>query len=457
MSFKTTGILAIILLLLGAYYYFFEVVKHEEKEKQKEAALQVFDFETDSVDAVTVKNQYGEFEFQKVQGEWRITKPLTTGADENLVTSALNNLKNAKKDKEFSVLPDAKKDYGLGSRAVEVKITLDDGSTDSLFIGDDTPVGSSVFAAKGDTMVYTVPQNIKTSLDKKLFDWRNKNLLKFQRNDVQRLVIHKPGQTNEFEKTGSSDWTFSTIERPANTGVVNGIISKLENNKAKAFVDEEGTQLNKYGLKNPRYQIDLYLGEDKGKKSLAISNKVNNKYYAKDESRKPIFEIDSALVKDIRKPQSDFRDKNLVKFDQNAVDRAIIQYNNTMLSCVKDTAGEWYLDEPERPLLKKNELTRFLSTLRFSNISEFVADGKINPGKYGLKNPNLEIQLYVGESSIVDVKFGNIKDTNMYAMSDQFDSVYLLPRTQYNKLKLERSKILAEPVSLPDTTISPTE
>lgn len=457
MSFRTTGILAIILVLLGAYYYFFEVVKHEEKEQQKEAALQVFDFETDSVDAVTVKNQYGEFQFQKVQGEWRITKPLTTGADESLITSALNSLKSAKKDKEFSVQPDSKKDYGLGSSALEVTVTLDNGATDSLFIGDKTPVGSSVFAAKGDTMVYTVPQNVQTSLDKKLFDWRNKNLLKFQRNDVQRLVIHRPDQTYEFEKAGSSDWTFSTIERPGNTGVVNGIISKLENNKAKAFVDEEGTELSKYGLKNPRYQVDLYLGEEKGKKSLAISNKINNKYYAKDESRKPIFEIDSVLVKDIRKSQSDFRDKNLLKFDQNAVDRVVIQTSNTMLACIKDTAGEWSLDEPEKPLLKKNELTRFLSTLRFSNISEFVADGNINPGKYGLKNPDLEIQIYNGEEPIADVKFGNTKNTNVYAMTDEYDSVYLLPKTQLNKLKLERSKILAEPVKMPDSTNAPTK
>ena len=103
MSFKTTGILFIILIIVAAYYYIFEVVGHKKKEAEKEAAQQLFQFETDSVNFLKVKNQYGEFEFQKIQGEWRITKPLYTDAEENLITSALNNLKNAKKDKEFSV------------------------------------------------------------------------------------------------------------------------------------------------------------------------------------------------------------------------------------------------------------------------------------------------------------------------------------------------------------------
>ncbi len=457
MSFKTTGILAVILILLGAYYYIFEVVQHEKEEKQKETAQQLFDFESDSVDVIKVKNQYGEFEFKKVQGEWRITEPLYTGAEETTVNSALNNLTGAKKDKEFSINPGDKRDYGLADRPVKVWLTLRNGSVDSLILGDKTPVGSSVFVSKTDTLVYTVPQNIKTSLDKKLFDWRNKNLLSFNRNDVQKMVIHKPGQKYEFEKTGSTDWTFQTIERPANTGTINSIISKLENNKAKAFVDEEGTESKKYGLQNPRYQIDLFLGEEKGKKSLAISGQINNKYYAKDESREPIFEIDSALVKDIRKPQSDFRDKKLAEFDQNSIDRVVIQYNDTLITCVKDTSDEWYLDEPDKPSLKKANLTSFLSNINSSTIKEFVADGQFNLNRYGLDKPNLEIQLFQGDSRKLELKFGKEANSDVYAMTDQYKAVYLLPKYQYTRLKLERSKILEEPVSLPDTTTSPTQ
>lgn len=457
MSFKTTGIMAIILVLLGAYYYFFEVVQHEKKEQQEEAAQQLFHFEKDSVEVFRVKNQYGEFEFHRIQGEWRITTPVYTPAEENIVNTALTNLIGANKEREFSSQPGNQNEYGLGEEAVKVWFTLKNGLQDSLSLGDKTPVGSSVFVCQNDTLVHTIPQHIKTSLDKKLYDWRQKNLLVFDRNDVQRMVIKRPGEELEFEKTTASDWSFTTINRPANTSPINSILIKLQNNRAKAFVDEEGTELKKYGLENPAYQIDLFLTQEKGKKSLAISSKIDNKYYAKDESRKPIFEVDSALVKDIMKSRSDFRDKTFARFDQNSIDSMVIQYADTLLTCIKDTADQWRLDEPANPMVKNSDLRTFFNNIRNSTIKEFVADGQFNLSRYGLDKPNLRIELFQGEAKILEVKFGSEKDGNVYAMTDQYQSVYLLPQAQYTRLKLKRDRILEEPVALSDTTLSPGE
>lgn len=457
MSFKTTGIMAIILVLLGAYYYFFEVVQHEKKEQQKQAAQKLFDFEKDSVETFRVKNQYGEFEFQRIQGEWRITQPVYTSAEENMVNSAINNLVGANKEREFSIQPTARSDYGLGDESISVWFTLRNGSVDSLALGDKTPVGSAVFVAKNDTIVYTIPQHIKTSLDKKLFDWRNKNLLVFDRNEVQRIVIHRQGEEIELEKISGSDWLFKTVDRLANNSTISTLLSRLQNNRAKAFVDEEGTELRKYGLQNPAYQIDLFLGQDKGKRSLIISRKIDGKYYAKDDSRKPIFEIDSTLVKDVKRPRSDFRDKTLAKFDQNSIEKIVIQYGDTLLTCVKDTADQWRLDEPGQPKLKNGNLRSFLSNLRNTTVDEFVVDGQFNPGRYGLDKPSLAIELYQGGAKVVEVKFGTEKDNRVYATTDQYPSVYLLPRAQYTRLKLEQEEILEEPVASGDTTMSPGE
>jgi hypothetical protein len=258
-----------------------------------------------------------------------------------------------------------------------------------------------------------------------------------------------------LEKTGDSDWDFRTINRPANMAMVNSILGKLNNNQAKEFVDEEGTKLSEYGLSNPQYKIDLFLGNDKGQKSIMISRKINNKYYAKDESRKPIFEIDSALVKDISKPRNDFRDKKLAKIKQNEIDHVEIEYDNTVLVCVKDSADDWRLDEPDNPFVKKSEMNNFLSSINNSNISEFVADNQYSLATYGLQNPALKIRLFSSGSKILEIKFGKFKDDKVYAMTDQYNSIYLLPKSQFNKLKLKRDTILEKPVSLNDSTMAP--
>jgi hypothetical protein len=201
----------------------------------------------------------------------------------------------------------------------------------------------------------------------------------------------------------------------------------------------------------------MFLGDEKGKKSLMISRKIDNKYYAKDDSRKPIFEIDSALVNDINKPEAYFRDKKLANFDQNSIDRFVLEYHDTLLTCAKDTSEEWYLDEPEKSALKKPDITGFLSNIQNSTINEYVTDKPGDLGAYGLENPSLKIQLFSGEEKVVEVKFGKLKNSNAFAMTDQYNSVYLLPKNQYTRLKLNRSKIMEEPVALSDTTVSSLE
>jgi hypothetical protein len=451
MKFRNTLILLVILIALSVYLYVVEIKQYEKEKQQEENAEQIFHFETDSVESFTVKNQYGNFEFKKIQGEWRITSPVYTDAEENTVTSALNSLKNAKKERDFVIKPQELKNYGLADGAMLVNLTLSDGTKDTVLLGDKTPVGSSVFAAKVDTIVYTVPENIKTSLDKKLFDWRFKNLLQFKRDDVNKIIVKKKNRTWEFDKIGSSDWQINSLNRPADAGKLNSLLSKLSSNRAKAFVDEDGVDLKKYGLSSSAYQIELILGPEKGKKILSLSSEIKDKYYAKDDSRKPIFEIDSTLLKDIDKPLSEFRSKDFVKLETDEVDKIVLEYADTTMTCEKDTSGEWYLAQNRMLKLKKFKVTSFLSNIRFTKIKEYVEDDNVHPGRFGLENPTLQIQLYKADNPLLMAKFGKSKGDQIYAMNDQYPSIYLVARSEIERLKLKQNDIIDETAIKPDT------
>ena len=451
MKFRNTVILLVILIALSVYLYVVEIKQYEKEKKQEEIAEQLFHFEADSIETFEVENQYGNFEFKKIQGEWRITRPVYTDAEENTITSALNNLRDAKKERDFVINFQELKNYGLADGVLRVNLILADGTRDTLLIGDKTPVGSSVFAAKVDTLVYTISQNIKTSLDKKLFDWRFKNLLQFKRDDVNKIIIKKKNRNWEFDKMGSSDWQINALNRPADAGKLNSLLSKLSSNRAKAFVDEEGVELKKYGLSPSPYQIELILGPEKGKKILSVSNEVNGKYYAKDDSRKPIFEIDSTLVKDIDKPLTEYRSKDFVKLTTDEVDKIILEYSDTTMTCEKDTSGEWYLAQDGMLKLKKYKVTSFLSNIHFTKIKEYVEDDNIRPNRYGLDNPAVRIQLFEGESPLLTATFGNSKGDQIYAMNDQYQSIYLVAQSEVERLKLKQDDIIDESALEPDT------
>jgi len=356
----------------------------------------------------------------------------------------INNLSNAKKDKEFKINPNELSEFGLDEKAIVVNLRLKDGTTDSIRFGDKTPVGAYVFCSKTDSVVFTTNQYIKNSFDKKLYDLRDKKLLHFKRNQVRGLVLRNSHGKFEFIKTEVSDWDIKTINRPADDSKISSIISRLLYNRAKSFVDEEGTQLVKYGLKKPMIQVDVLLGQEEGRRTLYISKKIDGKYYAKDDDRNPIFEVDSLLVRDLNKKLNHYRDPDLADFERSEIDRITISYSDTTFTVVRDSGNVWVLEEEggEVRKIKSGKISSFLSDLNFTKIAEYVKDGNINKSLYGLDKPSLKISLYNDVKLVIEVMLGKVKGDRIYAMVNKYDSVYLITKRKLKELKLKLDDIL---------------
>jgi hypothetical protein len=445
MRLKNSIILVVIFILLGAYVYFVEIKKHEKDQQVKQESKKVFTLVKDSINTLYFKNSNGKFSLKKVNNEWKITNPLETEGDNSTINSMLTSLSNAEKDKVFTVDLKELSNFGLDESANVVRVVTSVGEMDSILLGDDTPVGSYVFSYKSDSTVFTINKSVKSAFDKKLFDIRDRNILHFQRGDVRTITLNKPSEKYEFEKEGVSDWRIINIERPADNGKINSLLSKLETNKVKSFVDEQGTQLKKYGLHKPTFQVDLLLGPEKGQKRLFISKKINSKYYAKDDSRKPIFEVDSFLVKDINQKLVDFRSKDFADFERSEVNKIIVQYQDTVITCLKDTSNTWYVEDTTRNTVKSSEINSFFSNLDFANISEFVKDGKFNAASYGFDKPSVKLSLYKDDELIFQAILGKVRGDKVYATSNKYESVYLLPESKLKDFKLKLDKILETP------------
>jgi hypothetical protein len=194
----------------------------------------------------------------------------------------------------------------------------------------------------------------------------------------------------------------------------------------------------------------LFLGPEQGQKNFLVSKRINGKYFARDETRPPVFEIDSALVKDLKQSVSDFRSKDLVSFNRSEIDRISMQYGDSSFSCLKDSSNNWVMDDFSKSSIQSSIINSFFSNLDFITISEFVKDGNYNASAYGLLNPSLIVKLFKGEEKILEVKLGKKRNTNVYAATDQYESVYLIPQNKLDQLKLKPEEILEQPVSSPD-------
>jgi len=95
------------------------------------------------------------------------------------------------------------KGFGLDQPTLDVSVMRKDGKTDRLLIGDDTPNGSGSYAKlAGDARVFTVSSTVKSTLDKRPDDLRDKRLLTFDGDKLSRVELAGKGVPSSSARTG---------------------------------------------------------------------------------------------------------------------------------------------------------------------------------------------------------------------------------------------------------------
>jgi hypothetical protein len=394
MKIYRTLVLLIVLIALAGYVYFYEIKGGEEREKQKEIEEKVFNFETDSVDLVEIRSIFNRFTFERSGEEWLIKHPVETDGDKSTINSMLNSLKNMKKEREFTIKDGDQKDYGLVGRSLLVIMQFNNGIRDSIRFGDQTPVGNNVFAGRGDTTVFMVGSSVKQSAEKQLFDWRDKSVAKVELNDVREMHLKNKNGRFAFVKEGT-EWRITEPRQVnAETYQVNNIVRKFENSKVKSVVSESLENPSKYGLNNPEYVIDLYIGEGKAHKQIIFSALEDNSAYGKDDSRPHVFTVDSLFIKDLNKNLFELRDKKIIaSFNRDLIDSIEVNQGDSLITFTKDTSGTWSMENVDGSL-KSWKMNSLLSNLTNLKAEKFIEENVRSTRKYGMQSPVRTVRIY---------------------------------------------------------------
>jgi hypothetical protein len=392
MNIVKTLVLFIIFAILAAYVYFYEIKGGEERDLAEQAAQKIISFENDSISIIEIRSVFNRFYFERVDDGWQIKKPVVTGADETTINGLMNDLKNMKMVRSFSIKDGEQKDYGLVGRSYLVIFQFKNGKRDSVRFGDNTPLGNNVFACKGDTLVYTVASNVKNSVTKNLFDWRDKSLTKIKQSDVKEFNLKNSNGEFYFVKEGNKWFIIKPRETRAENAVVDGLLRKFESGKAKSIINEEFESPKAYDLARPAYQIDFYLGEAKAHKKVILSRLKNNVSNVKDDSRSHVMTVDSIFIKDIEKTFFQFRYKNISEFDKSSIDSVVITQGDSILYLTRDDNQDWFLGGEIK--VKSWKMNTLLTTINNLKAKTFLLENVSSPNRYGLSRPERKIEIF---------------------------------------------------------------
>ena len=445
MNLVKTLVLFIIFVILAAYVYFYEIKGGEERELAEKEAKKLITFVKDSVDVVEIRSVFNQFYFERDADRWQIKSPVETDGDKSTIESMINTLSNMKMDRSFNIREGEDKDYGLVGRSYLVIFQHKNGERDSVRFGDNTPVGSNVFASKGDSSVYTVPVSVKNAITKKLFDWRDKSLTKVKQSDVQEFTLRNSHGSFHFVKDGS-DWKIlKPREVQAEKSTVESVLRKFESGKAKSVASETMDKPATYNLSPPAFEIDFYLGEAKAHKNVILSKLADNVSNVKDDSRPQVMTVDSLFIKDIDKTFFQFRHKKIAEYNTEVVDSILVSQGDSSLYFVKGDNDDWYLSGDQK--VKNWKMNSFMNTIKNLTAKSFLQEGISSPSGFGLSQPDRKIKIYNTGKEVLTVYVSTENDKKV-AYSSKSKMVVEIEVSSYNNLEVKVDDFIDTSVSV---------
>jgi len=261
MKFKTTLILFAVFSVLLALVLLFEEFKGGGKESDEDKLVSL---SSDDVQKIMLKRNGEIITFQKtINGAegWIITEPIEAKADKYEVDRLADNFSNLRIERVVEEEPGDVEKYEIPKK--EITLWLKDREKPvKILVGAENPLDNTFFAKREDeTRVVLIPSHLKDTMEKSLFEFRQKDIFRFETDDVKRMTLRTKNIQWEAEKK-EEEWFFEKpVKALAVENKISGIIDSLSGLIAKEFVSEEKQKedLEKFGLNQPDYEISLSL------------------------------------------------------------------------------------------------------------------------------------------------------------------------------------------------------
>ncbi len=395
--------LAILIAVVG-WLYVVEIRYRPDQKKQEETGKKIVQLDKDKVVQIGIETRdRGKVELQKPGDTWVVTEPVRTKADTLTVDNLLATIAEASPEKVILEKDVKWEDYGLDKPEFIVRVSTPDKKTDILF-GASNPSKTSYYVrVDDDQRLLLVADTLKISLNKSLFDLRDKSVVGIAPEDLEKVVISRKGKQIELQREGPEKWLLTAPERfRAKDSVVSADLRSITNLKAKEIIDSPTKDSDEYGLQNPeesillsgpKRELILLIGKSKENKSPA-PGAVPDKY-ARIKGHDPVYLLDGRSLNSIKTDPEELRDRSLLTFNPPDIERMQIDLDGKQWSIAKDKDNKWTLEKPE----KKEKMDNWLVSGILWDIKDLQWKSKTvrkadEPTPAELDQPKLVVSLY---------------------------------------------------------------
>lgn len=335
---------------------------------------------------------------------WVLKQPLEAPADSVAVEDLLRELTSGKVQ-EFRDHPkEDPKVFGLASPRVAITLSAADGRTLSTLNlgkevkakGEEAPATGRIYARKGEAgPVLLVEDKLTKALPTGAEALRDRRLLVYELDDVERLEAASAEETVVLERRGERDWVMTKPRAASADGsAVRSFLWELKALRAKDFLDRADPKEARFGLARPARSFLLNLKGQSEPLRLEVGGEVTGGAgsYVRASGQAGLVTVEAEGLKKIYVTRLDFMDRSLLSFKTEDASRLEVKSAKGHVELWKD-GPVWQLVAPERHKLDLGLAESLLWSLRrlpFSGVREEKREG--DPSGEVL----LEVRLWTG-------------------------------------------------------------
>jgi hypothetical protein len=391
---KTTIILfAVFAVLLAAVLIFESRSKARQDEEEKSKRL--VDLASADVEKMTLKNESGTMTFAKNEkGEWTITAPVEAQADSTEVNRLAEDFSGLKFERVVEADGGDPAKYEIPKK----ELTLwykGQAQPVKLLFGLENPIDSTLFAKReDDKRIVLVAGYLKSSLEKKTLDFRQKDIFKFEPDDVGSVSLRAKDLSWKARKR-EADWFLeSPVKALARKSAVEDVLRALSDLRAKDFVSEQKqeAEIVEYGLKEPEYQVTLSLPAKNQEVTFSLHKKDETVYATTSNSVK-IVTAETQVLTSIEKKVEDLREKLALVFNSWQANRVRVKNAGLTFTVAKDKDNKWQFESPDEGEADSSLVETFIRKIENLDAVEFI-DSPAGLEVYGLDKPRAEVTVW---------------------------------------------------------------
>lgn len=437
---KKSWVLLFLFVGLLAFVYFYEIEGQEKREEAKEKQESLFRIKRDEVISAEVVRSGQEPMLLGKKGEvWAMESPLETAADSSSVDSLLRNIETARRERTFPEEASRMDEYGLGEPRVILKVRTGEGEKVLRIGGDDYTENQVYVQLEGDEEVHLTSDLLLTTVDKDLFEWRNKKVLVVERDKIRAIEIERSSDKIVLKKQ-EDQWTLlSPLQESADSSSVNSLLSSMEFAEVQKFVVEATEDLRPYGLRRPEVVVRIQEEGRDSWKALELGKKEEGEYLARNPDRSPVFTVKQDLRDKLTQKIWEFRDKDVVDVGQDQVVRLKIRRGSEEI-VLRQEERKWIVAKPEEQKGKEAFSYKFwypIDDIQFESIGEEKENG--SGGAFA--RPDVEIILTLKDDSTRSYDFARQGDRYLARRRDSARQG-TISREAFEKLQFKAEEIV---------------